>query len=99
MTWYIIFSNQAKPTHEVSNNNDNDVQVLKWKCRKFIVESDTDEDQSMNFSTKEIEVATNFKSTKQEALKKVLTTRERLSKRIKSIDCIIATGKMNNNKN
>jgi hypothetical protein len=53
----------------------------------------------MNFSTKEIEVATNFKSTKQEALKKVLTTRERLSKRIKSIDCIIATGKMNNNKN
>jgi hypothetical protein len=53
----------------------------------------------MNFSTKEIEVATNIKSTKQEALKKVLTTRERLSKRIKSIDCIIATGKMNNKKN
>jgi hypothetical protein len=74
----------------------NDEQVLKRKRRRFIVESDMDDDnQMMDLKDEEIKIRPINKYMKHEALEKVLATRECLSKRIKKIDEIIANEKRN----
>jgi phosphoglycerol transferase MdoB-like AlkP superfamily enzyme len=77
----------------------NDEQVLKRKRHRFIVESDSDDDnQMMDLKDEEIKIGPIGNFVKHEALEKVLATREHLSKRIKKIDEIIANEKRNSKK-
>jgi hypothetical protein len=69
----------------------NDGQILKKKCQKFIVESDSDEnDQLVEMRTDDIICGLINKSAKHKALENVLVTGEQLSKRINNIDRIIS---------
>jgi hypothetical protein len=69
----------------------NDEQIMKKKHQKFIVESDSDEDdQLVEMKTDDIIDGFINKSAKHKALKNVLETGELLSKRINTIDWIIS---------
>jgi hypothetical protein len=58
-------------------------QILKRKCWKYIVESDTDEDNEMvDLKNEEIKAESSTKSIKEEKLEAFLATGERLSRRI-----------------
>jgi hypothetical protein len=71
------------------DNNDfamNDEEISKKKHRKYIVESDTDEDyQMVGMEKGVIKLGSISKSVKHEALKKVLETGERISNMIKTL--------------
>jgi hypothetical protein len=65
----------------------NDEQIVKRKRQRFIVASDTDEDeQVMEVRDEEIKVEISEKSANHKDLEECLVVGERLSKRIKNID-------------
>jgi hypothetical protein len=81
----------------------NDEQIVKRKRWRFIVESNTNEDeQVMEVRDGEIKVENSEKSANHKDLEKCLAVGERLSKRIKNIDRIIGNDnvkdKMNDSK-
>jgi hypothetical protein len=75
---------------KLSEENDefsmNEEGISKKKRQKYIVESDTDEDDQMVEMEKgDIKLGSMSKSAKHEALEKVLETGERISNRIKTL--------------
>jgi hypothetical protein len=79
---------------KLSEENDefsmNEEEISKKKRQKYIVESDTDEDDQMVEMEKgDIKLDSMSKSAKHEALKKVLETGERISNRMKNIDQLL----------
>jgi hypothetical protein len=69
-----------------------DEEIMKKKRQRFIVQSDTDDDdEKMILKNEEVKVETSTKSAKEQAVEEFIATGERLSKRIKSIDVIIAS--------
>jgi hypothetical protein len=79
---YIFLFNQGKFNSFMSYH-----QILKRKRWKYIVESDTDEDDEMvDLKNEEIKAESSTKS-----MEAFLDTGERLSRRINNIDKIIAS--------
>jgi hypothetical protein len=79
---YIFLFNQGKFNSFMSYH-----QILKRKRWKYIVESDTDEDDEMvDLKNEEIKAESSTKS-----MEAFLATGERLSRRINNIDKIIAS--------
>jgi hypothetical protein len=88
----VFLLNQGKFNPGVGDSFMSDHQILKRKRQKYIVESDTDEDNEMvDLKNEKIKAESNTKSIKEEKLEAFLSSGERLSRRINSIDKIIAS--------
>jgi hypothetical protein len=89
---YVFLFNQGKFNPSVGDSFMSDHQILKRKRRKYIVESDTDEDDEMvDLENEEIKDKSSTKSIKEKKLEAFLATGERLCRWINNIDKIIAS--------
>jgi hypothetical protein len=78
---YIFLFNQGKFNPDVGDSFTSDHQILKRERQKYIVESDTDEDDEMvALKNEEIKAKSSTKSIKEEQLGVFLATREKKEK-------------------